>query len=87
MKWSLIEPKSGSMVRVKQGAIYHYGIFVSSEEIIQFGLPPMLRLSSKDADIEVCVSDDETFLCDGFMEVGIPDKGNEKKRTVSEIID
>ena len=69
MKWVLKQAKSGDMVRVKLGLIYHYGVFVSEDEVIQFGLAPSLRKDVKDADIEVCTSDVDTFVAGGFLEV------------------
>lgn len=87
MKWEVIAPQAGDMVRVKVNELYHYGIYVSSKEIIQFGLSPTLRKNLNDKDIEVCSSDEKTFLCGGAFEVGIFDNGNEKKRTCAEIID
>ncbi len=87
MKWVVIAPQAGDMVRVKVGELYHYGIYVSSKEIIQFGLSPILRTTLNDKDIEVCTSDEKTFLCGGSFEVGVFDNSNEKKRTCAEIID
>ncbi len=69
MKWILKEAKQGDMVRVKLGEIYHYGIFASEEEVIQFGLAPTLRQAVEPSDIEVCCSDIDTFLAGGFLEV------------------
>lgn len=80
MKWELIEPREGDMIRVKSGSIYHYGVYVSDEEIIQFGLAPSARPEIKDSDIEVCVSDIDVFLQGGFLEVCVPDKREERKR-------
>ena len=45
MKWQLTQPVAGDMIRVKLGSIYHYGVFVSEEEVIQFGLLDTLRLT------------------------------------------
>ncbi|MBE5754437.1 MAG: 4'-phosphopantetheinyl transferase superfamily protein [Clostridiales bacterium] len=87
MKWVVTAPQAGDMVRVKVNELYHYGIYVSSKEIIQFGLSPILRTTNNDNEIEVCFSDEKTFLCGGTFEVGIFDKSNEKKRTCAEIID
>ena len=67
MKWSLREPKYGDMIRVKVRDIYHYGIYVSDDEIIEFG-PPPVSIIRKDDEIEVCVTDGEGFLAGGFME-------------------
>ncbi len=87
MKWKVEKPKSGDMIRVKVGELYHYGIYVSTDEIIQFGLSPLLRKDLNDKDIEVCTSNEKTFLCGGVLEVGVPEKSNEKKRPCTEIID
>ncbi len=77
MQWEFIEPKAGDVVRVKVSFYYHYGIFVSEDEIIQFGLPdePM-RAADK---IKVCQSDVYTFLAGGMLEVGVPCKEEKKK--------
>ena len=40
MKWTFNEAKPGAMVRVCLGEVYHYGIYVSDDEIILFGPPP-----------------------------------------------
>ena len=79
MKWTLKTPAAGDMVRVKAGSIYHYGVFVSEDEIIQFGLAPVARQELKDADIEVCCSDIDTFLCGGFLEVAEFDRAERRK--------
>ena len=80
MTWALKEAVSGDMVRVKSGSIYHYGVFVSEDEIIQFGLAPAMRPSIKACDVEVCVSDVDGFLGGGFLEVAVLDRKEAKKR-------
>ncbi len=80
MKWELKNPSSGDMVRVKLGGIYHYGVFVSEDEIIQFGLAPSARAMLKDSEIEVCVSNVDDFLIGGFLETATLDKKENKKR-------
>ena len=40
MIWWQSECKFGDMIRISFGNFYHYGIFVSEDEVIQFGLPP-----------------------------------------------
>ena len=77
MKWALKEAKCGDIVRVALGSIFHYGIFISEEEIIQFGLPPTFHRKSE--DVEVLSAPVEAFLAGGFLEVGVPE-GKEKKR-------
>ena len=77
MKWKMKEARFGDIVRVSLGAIYHYGIFVSEEEVIQFGLPPTPNRVAE--DVEVLVSPVSDFLAGGFLEVGCPDDRKEKK--------
>lgn len=79
MRWLLKEPKSGDIIRVKTGSIYHYGVYVSDSEVIQFGLPPCARQHLSDADIEVCSSDVTDFLVGGFLEVGENEKKDKKR--------
>ena len=79
MKWELCEPQLGDMIRVRCGDLYHYGIFVSEDEVIQFGLAPTVR-TIPETEVEVCTSDIDQFLAGGFLEVGVPDKQERKKR-------
>ena len=79
MKWELVEPKLGDIIRVRLGDLYHFGIFVSEDEVIQFGLAPGVR-AIPDTEVEVCTSDIDAFLAGGFLEVGVPDKQEKKKR-------
>ena len=69
MKWKLKAPRFGDIVRVEAGQFYHYGIYASDEEIIQFGPTPDAGHSLLDADIRVCTSDVNGFLKGGFLEV------------------
>ena len=69
MKWQLKTPRLGDMIRVEAGQFYHYGIYVSDDEIIQFGETPDATHSLLDADIRVCTSDINGFLKGGFLEV------------------
>lgn len=78
MKWEFNEPVLGDIVRIKLGNIYHFGIFVSDDEIIQFGLPPR-DLNRDSSKVEVCTTNLDVFLCGGFLEVGVPDKKEKKK--------
>lgn len=80
MTWVFKTPDFGDIVRVKSGNIYHYGIFVSEEEILQFGLAPAARPQLKDCEVTVCSSTVEEFLCGGFIEVETPDRKERKKR-------
>lgn len=79
MKWVMKEPKPGDMVRVGFGALYHFGIFVSDAEVIQFGLAPNSRAMIPDSEVQVLASDIDTFLAGGFLEVCEFDRKERKK--------
>ncbi len=87
MKWELKEPKFGDMVRVKTGSIYHYGIYVSDEEVIQFGLNPIARIGVLDKDIVVCSSDINDFIVGGFLEVCALEKKDKKRFSPKKSVD
>lgn len=80
MKFSFIEPKLGDMIRIKTGSIYHYGVYCSDQEVMQFGLAPNLRQNVADNLIEVCSSTIDEFVQDSFLEVAQLDKKELKKR-------
>ncbi len=84
MKWILGEPHSGDMIRVRSGSIYHYGVYVSDSEIIQFGLAPAARPTLKDSDIEVLSTDIDTFLSGQFLEVAEFDRKEKKTNKTPE---
>lgn len=87
MKWSYKEPSCGDMIRVSMGTLYHFGIYVSDREVIQFGLPPSRRAELSDAEVEVLASDIDSFLAGGFLEVCEFDKKEKKKhRTPEQIV-
>ncbi len=80
MKWELTEPYAGAMIRVKVGPLYHYGIYVSDDEIIQFGPNPSLRMGIPDSQLSVCTTDIDTFLCGQFLEVAVAADRVERKK-------
>lgn len=86
MKWQLKEPMLGDIIRVRAGSIYHYGIYVSDSEVIQFGLSTTHANRVADRDVEVCVSDIDNFLLDGFLEVGASEKKDGKRYSPQKII-
>ena len=77
MQWVEKTPVFGDMIRTKVRFYHHYGIFLSEEEVIQFGLPddPMRAAEQ----IKVLTSDIHTFLQGGEIEVAEPE-GAERKR-------
>ena len=80
MIWWQQECKSGDMIRVSCGNFYHYGIFVSEKEVIQFGLPPFGGLlNRKYEDIAVCISDIDTFSGGRVVEVAVAEKSDKKR--------
>ena len=87
MKWVVKEPCYADMIRMKMGEFYHYGVFVSQDEIIQFGLAPIARPRVRACDVEVCVSNMEVFLCGCTYEVGVPERKDLKTlRSPDEIV-
>ncbi len=78
MNWKPIEPtSSGDIIRTKVSFYHHYGIFVSLDEVIQFGLPTDLGKSS--AEIKVLSTDIATFLNGGEIETAFPTKAEAVK--------
>ncbi len=80
MKWRPDIPKAGDMIRVEVGSIYHYGIYVSDDEIIQFGEPPIDILTRRDEDIRVIATDICLFSAGKIPERAIAETREEKKR-------
>lgn len=70
MLWTEASPKPGDPVRVKVSFYHHYGIFVSEDSVIQFGLPD--GPSRPASEIQVLSTDVYTFLQGGDLEVGKP---------------
>lgn len=85
MKWTLNDAKFGDIIRVKIGQFYHYGIYVTDDEIIQFGLPfTDIRRDSK--TVEVLSSDIDAFLCGSFLEVGEPERKDGKRKKPKDVV-
>ena len=77
MNWVEKDPKFGDMIRTKVQFYHHYGIFVSENEVIQFGLPDDPMRSA--AEIRVLSTDVLTFLQGGDLEVMVPGKEERKQ--------
>ena len=82
MKWLLTEPRYGDMIRVKSGTVYHYGVYVSDDEVIQFGLAPAARPALKDSEVEVLSTDIDTFLSGQFFLDGMSMRRNYNRRSI-----
>ncbi len=80
MKWEPKECQPGDMIRIRLGRFYHYGIFVSENEVIQFGLPPTAENREKEGEVVVLATDINTFACSSIVETACPDRSELKKR-------
>lgn len=79
MKWQPGEARLGDMIRVRIGSIWHYGIFVSEEEVIAFGLPPVPEFRSDPLRETVCATDIDVFSCGKIVEISVLDRSERKK--------
>ena len=85
MEWKCITPERGDIIRTKVCFYCHYGIFISEDEVIQFGLPGDPGRAA--SEIDVLSSDIYAFLGGGELEVGKPTREEAKKmRSREEII-
>ena len=84
-KWKMIEPVKGDHIRVKTDQLYHHGIYLGDEEVIQFGGPFDMFADPKSIVVEKV--NIEQFLNGGFLEVKEFDRKERKnKRTPDEIV-
>lgn len=85
MNWTVKQPKSGDIIRTKISFYHHYGIYISDDEIIQFGLPDD---PGKPAEqIHVIATNIDVFLNGGELETASPEIAEVKKiRSKNEII-
>lgn len=67
MKWWPDTLRRGDMIRVRVGDIWHYGIYVSNDQVIQFGLPPREGFPPPE-EVRVCACDIDTFAGDDIVE-------------------
>lgn len=68
------------MIRVRIGAIWHYGVYVSDDEVIEFGAPPVGAALSQNADQRIEAVRIEDFAAGGIVERAILDRAERKKR-------
>lgn len=80
MKWWPTDCEAGDIIRVHLGSVEHYGIFVSEDEVIQFGLPPVKSSQGQPSEFKVVATDIATFCCGNIPEVSVPDKKELKAR-------
>ncbi len=68
------------MIRVRLGSVYHYGIFVSEDEVIAFGLPPVPEYQDRPDRFTVCAVDIDVFSCGRIPEAAVFDLGERRKK-------
>ena len=68
------------MVRVRLGSVYHYGIFVSEDEVIQFGLPPTAENRAAEGEVRVLATDIDVFACGCIVETACLDRSEQRRR-------
>lgn len=78
MRWLAQSCSFGDLIRVRLGAVCHYGIFASEDEVLQFALPPIAAYA--DREKTVCATDIETFACGQIVETAVLDAKEKKKR-------
>lgn len=84
MKWEPKQCRFGDMIRIRLGAVYHYGVFVSEDEVIQFGLPPTAENRAKEGEVVVIATDIDVFACGSIIEVACFDKSELRRRNSPE---
>lgn len=80
MKWWPEPCEAGDMVRVKVGSVWHYGVFVSEREVIEFGPPPVGSLLTESAGFRIMAADVDEFSAGGIVERAVLDRAEQKKR-------
>ncbi len=80
----MISPYPGAHIRVQVNGIYHHGIYVNDEEIIQFGLP--FDMMKPKEEVRILKSDIIDFLQGGFLEVRVYDKKEKRLKNKDEDI-
>lgn len=84
MKWWPAECEPGDMIRVRVGSVWHYGVFVSEDEVIQFGKRPEGLIDRPEEDTRVLVTDAETFAGGSIIEKAVFDRRERRSRFAPE---
>lgn len=83
-KWEIKGPYVGAHIRVQYKSIYHHGIYIGNDEVVQFGLP--FDMFRKPEEVKVIKSNIEEFLQGEFLEVRIFDRKERKLKNKDEEI-
>lgn len=87
MKWFPGDCREGDMIRIPVGSFFHYGIYVSDSEVIEFGPAPDGR-PRDESSIRVGVTDIGTFSGGKIVEVGVCDRREARaRRSPKETVD
>lgn len=78
MKWWPTDAKCGDMIRVKVNTIYHYGVYVSDDEVIAFGKRP--DCFKEGEEIVVLATSVDEFAMNSIIEVAVLSSSETKKR-------
>lgn len=78
MNWWPNSCEYGDIIRVHLGSVDHYGIFVTEEEVLQFGMPPVAEYRMAEQEVVVLSTDIDTFACGNIIEVASFDKKEAK---------
>jgi len=83
-KYIFTYPQVGDIIRISMGTHYHYGIFVSCDEVIQFGLP----LNQPDRDVVVNAATLDEFCSGKIPEVrSLTRKERRNRRKTEDIVE
>lgn len=74
----MIEPYPGAHIRVQVDSVYHHGIYIGDNKVVQFGLP--MSIYQDPNTIKIMESPIEDFLNGGFLEVRVYDKKEKKSK-------
>lgn len=80
MKWWPTDAVYGDMIRVKVNTIYHYGVYVSDDEVIQFGRRPDCFIEGE--EIVVLATSIDEFAKNSIVEVAVLTSSEMKKRVL-----
>lgn len=69
MKWILTSARRGDLIRVGFHGLYHYGVYLSDDCVVQFGRNPIRHDPTPAEQVEVLATDLADFLAGGFLEV------------------
>ncbi len=80
MKWLPGRCRTGDLIRVHLGSVCHYGVFVSEDEVIAFGLPPVEQYRDDPRRLIVCSTDIDTFACGSIVEIAHAENRQERRK-------